>query len=65
MTNTTIEYPPYGGNVQVEPEMAIWCEIVYSEAEEKRGIKKVQALIPRKVAAFNDCSMRALDGSVI
>lgn len=60
VTNSIIYYPHLegAGNVQVEPEMGVYVEVLY-----RRDGKSVDRLIPRKVAAFNDCSIRALDGS--
>ena len=43
---------------QVEPEMGMYADIVYSADG-----SKVERLVPRKVAAFNDCSIRKLDGA--
>ena len=48
--------------MQVEPEVALLADIQYS-AEDEHGQKQVVGLTPRKIAAFNDCSMRKLDGS--
>jgi hypothetical protein len=58
VTNAIIHFPEEGANVQVEPEMGLYCDIVYS----KNG-SKVDRLVPRRVAAFNDCSIRQLEGS--
>lgn len=60
VTNSVIFFPRFegAGNVQVEPEMGLYVDIVYSPDE-----KRVERLIPRRVAAFNDCSIRKLDGS--
>jgi len=58
VTHAVIDYPRVGGNVQVEPEMGLYCDIVYT----KEG-DAVERLVPRRVAAFNDCSLRKLDGS--
>eukprot|EP00434_Breviolum_minutum_P018664 symbB.v1.2.016467.t2/scaffold1252.1/size200744/15 len=58
VTNAVIDFPPHGGNVQVEPEMGLLCDIVYA-----KDSSSVERLIPRRVAAFNDCSIRQLDGS--
>lgn len=38
-------------NPQLEPEMALYCEIEYQEG-------KVVGIHPRKFAAFNDCTVR-------
>lgn len=58
VTNAVIDFPRQGGNVQVEPEMGLYCDIVYT----KDG-RSVERLVPRRIAAFNDCSIRQLDGS--
>lgn len=58
VTNAVIDFPRVGGNVQVEPEMGLYVDIVYSEDQ-----KTVERLQPRRIAAFNDCSIRKLDGS--
>jgi len=60
VTNNVIDFPQWEGakNVQVEPEIALFADIVYT----KDG-SSVERLVPRKVAAFNDCSIRQLDGS--
>merc|ERR1712187_91351 len=58
VTNAVIDFPSIGGNVQVEPEMGLYVDIVYA-----RDGQSVERLVPRRVAAFNDCSIRALEGS--
>jgi len=58
VTNAVIDFPKIGGNVQVEPEMGLYVDVVYA----KDG-GSVERLVPRRVAAFNDCSIRKLDGS--
>lgn len=60
VTNAVIDFPCMkgGGNVQVEPEMGLYVDIVYAP-----NGKSVERLVPRRVAAFNDCSIRHLDGS--
>lgn len=60
VTNAVIDFPRVkgGGNVQVEPEMGLYCDIVYAKDQ-----KSVERLVPRRIAAFNDCSLRKLDGS--
>lgn len=63
VTNAVIDFPRIEGadRIQVEPEFALLCDIVYhSDSMEN---KRVEALMPRKVAAFNDCSIRSLEGS--
>ena len=58
-----IEYPRLEGaeRVQVEPKFALLCDIVYHS--DVMDSKIVEALLPRKVAAFNDCSIRKLQGA--
>jgi hypothetical protein len=59
VTNATIELPRNireAGDLQVEPELGLYCDIVYS-----REGDRVERLVPRRVAAFNDCSIRKLD----
>lgn len=60
VTNAVIDFPRVqgGDNVQVEPELGLYCDIVYTIDS-----KSVERLVPRRVAAFNDCSIRKLDGS--
>jgi len=58
VTNAVIDFPQVGGNVQVEPEMGLYVDIVYA----KDG-QSVERLVPRRIAAFNDCSLRELKGS--
>ncbi len=43
--------PPDGGNVQIEPEVAILCELGYSGGQ-------VVSVTPRFFTAYNDCSIR-------
>lgn len=60
VTYAVIDYPklPGSSKVQVEPELGLYVDIVYSEDR-----TKVLRLVPRRVAAFNDCSIRVLDGA--
>lgn len=44
----TADAPP---RVQIEPELAVLCEVVRGDACELR-------LVPRRIAAFDDCSLR-------
>lgn len=65
VNNSKIDYPrdlEGATNVQVEPELALFCLVMYSEDED--GKKVVSELVPMKVAAFNDCSIRKLPDSV-
>lgn len=47
----TIAFPQDADNLQIEPEIALLCDIQYSG-------QKVTALLPRAFAAYNDCSIR-------
>lgn len=64
VTTNIVEYPRDAGasKVQVEPEMAVFVDVQYAEPDAD-GKRLVTGLVPRKVAAFNDCSIRALEGS--
>lgn len=47
-----IVFPREGAdNLQIEPEIALLCEVQYSG-------EKVTALLPQAFAAYNDCSIR-------
>lgn len=43
--------------------MALQADVLYDEADAATGRRRVVGLVPRRVAAFNDCSIRQLDGS--
>ena len=58
VTNAVIRYPAAGGHVQVEPELGLYVDIVYTPDG-----SAVERLVPRRVAAFNDCSIRELTGA--
>jgi len=47
-----LELPTYEANAQVEPEIAVFFEIVYDEN------KKITDLIAKKFTTFNDCTIR-------
>ncbi|HDR1023023.1 TPA: hypothetical protein QB352_002340 [Pasteurella multocida] len=52
LSHNQIRFPEQGAdNLQIEPEIALICDIEYSD-------KKVTALIPRFFGAYNDCSIR-------
>ncbi len=53
LSSETIEYPKdiKEGNLQMEPEVALICEVIYEEG-------KVVDLIPNFFTAYNDCSIR-------
>ncbi|TCJ98522.1 hypothetical protein EV694_0930 [Volucribacter psittacicida] len=54
-----IRFPRQGAdNLQIEPEVALICDIQYSQ-------QKVTALIPRAFAAYNDCSIRCPNANKI
>mmetsp|Transcript_14109 Transcript_14109/g.40653 ORF Transcript_14109/g.40653 Transcript_14109/m.40653 type:complete len:399 (-) Transcript_14109:18-1214(-) len=61
VTNAVIDFPRNlrgAANVQVEPELGLYADIVYA-----RDGRSVERLVPRRVAAFNDCSIRQLEGA--
>ncbi|WP_373603986.1 DUF5718 family protein [Aggregatibacter sp. HMT-949] len=51
LSHQYIRFPQGADNLQIEPEIALICDIQY-----KNG--KVTALIPHHFAAYNDCSIR-------
>lgn len=51
LSNDTIAFPNDADNLQIEPEVALICEIEYQDG-------KVVALKPTHFAAYNDCSIR-------
>ncbi|MBN2825592.1 MAG: hypothetical protein JXQ76_09725, partial [Campylobacterales bacterium] len=51
--------PDYRSNAQVEPEIALLCDIVYRED------KQVIDLIVQKFTTFNDCTIRRDDATKI
>lgn len=52
VSSTTIDLPVTGENVQVEPEVALVCDLIYNED------KSIKEVIPRYFGAFNDGSIR-------
>lgn len=57
LSSTTIIPPNDADNLQIEPEVAIICDVIYSVNSD--GVTKtVAALIPRQFGAYNDCSIR-------
>jgi len=48
----TLNLPTYEANAQLEPEIALFCEIVYDSDN------KVEDLIIKKFTTFNDCTIR-------
>jgi hypothetical protein len=63
VSNKVIDFPHVkgGGKLQVEPEVALFAKIESTDATSS-GKRMVKRLVPLKIAAFNDCSMRQLDG---
>jgi hypothetical protein len=55
ISNDTIVIPKQGGNVQIEPEVAVYCKVHY---EGKQDAKTVARLEPLSFGAYNDCSIR-------
>jgi hypothetical protein len=51
LSSDTIAIPKEGGNLQIEPEVALICEIRYQD-------KRVSQIHPIKFGAYNDCSIR-------
>ncbi|OOF70398.1 DUF5718 family protein [Rodentibacter caecimuris] len=51
LSHSEIRFPNDADNLQIEPEIALMCEIQYSHG-------KVTALLPTHFAAYNDCSIR-------
>jgi hypothetical protein len=49
--SSDVQVIPNDGNPQVEPEVALYCELIYDN-------NRVVAIVPRKFAAFNDCTIR-------
>lgn len=54
ISSDTLNFPQNADNLQIEPEIALICDIQYSEETPK----KVTALLPTHFAAYNDCSIR-------
>jgi hypothetical protein len=52
LSSSMITLPKEDVNVQAEPEVGLLCEITYS------ADGKVEAIIPKKFGAYNDCSIR-------
>lgn len=52
LSATTLRFPQDADNLQIEPEVAIVCEVEY-DAE-----RRVTALRPTAFGAYNDCSIR-------
>lgn len=51
LSSDTLRLPPGEASVQIEPEVALLCELVWREEE-------VQAVVPLAMVAYDDCSIR-------
>ena len=51
LSHNQINFPQGADNLQIEPEIALICDLIY------KG-KQVEHIIPRYFAAYNDCSIR-------
>lgn len=51
LSHNVIQSPEMGGNLQIEPEVALICRVSYSD-------NVVQELVPLRFGAYNDCSIR-------
>lgn len=51
LSSTEINAPDTADNLQIEPEIALICDLIYSE-------KQISKIIPKQFAAYNDCSIR-------
>ena len=51
LSHNQINFPQGADNLQIEPEIALICDLIY------KG-KQVEQIIPRYFAAYNDCSIR-------
>lgn len=58
LSSTQISAPAEGGNRQIEPEVAILCELIYEN-------NQVTNITPKKFGAYNDCSIRKPGASKI
>lgn len=54
LSSETLNFPDNVDNLQIEPEIALICDIQYDE----KTPQKVTALLPTYFAAYNDCSIR-------
>ena len=57
LSSTNITPPNDADNLQIEPEVALVCDVIYS-TDVNEGHQTVSALIPRQFGAYNDCSIR-------
>ncbi|WP_439287628.1 DUF5718 family protein [Lonepinella sp. BR2904] len=53
LSHDCLQFPQNADNLQIEPEIALICEIQYDKTSQK-----VTALLPTHFAAYNDCSIR-------
>jgi hypothetical protein len=58
LSSDKIELPETPYDVQIEPEVALICEVIYED-----GV--VQSIIAKKFGAYNDCSIRRPDAAKI
>lgn len=57
LSSTQITPPNDADNLQIEPEVALVCDVIYTtNADDSR--QTVSDLIPRQFGAYNDCSIR-------
>lgn len=52
LSSNILTLPPQKCNVQIEPEVALICDLTYNE----QGL--ITAIIPKFFGAYNDCSLR-------
>ncbi|WP_419680104.1 DUF5718 family protein [Photobacterium kishitanii] len=57
LSSAVIIPPNDADNLQIEPEVALICDVIYSVNTDDMT-KTVTALIPRQFGAYNDCSIR-------
>ncbi|MEC6797206.1 DUF5718 family protein [Photobacterium sp. S4TG1] len=57
LSSTSISPPNDADNLQIEPEVALVCDVIYTTNADD-GHKTVSDLIPRQFGAYNDCSIR-------
>ncbi len=57
LSSAVIIPPNDADNLQIEPEVALICDVIYSTSADGTT-KIVTALIPRQFGAYNDCSIR-------
>ncbi len=57
ISNDRLQFPNNADNLQIEPEIALLCDIQYDKTMQETT-QKVTALLPTHFAAYNDCSIR-------